>query len=84
MLPTLNTNKMTIATTIPFFQPISDFSNEGYRDFCLNNTRATNTNEYFPDKSGVLIKWYLLISVNRRSRIGFALDLTETPNKINK
>lgn len=51
MLPTLNTNKMTIATTIPFFQPISDFSNEGYRDFCLNKTRATNTNEYFPDKS---------------------------------
>lgn len=84
MLPTLNINKMTIATTIPFFQPISDFSNEGYRDFCLNKTRATNTNEYFPDKSGVLIKWYLLISVNRRSRIGFALDLTETPNKINK
>lgn len=51
MLPTLNFNKMTIDTTIPFFQPISGFSNEGYRDFCLNNTRATNTNEYFPDNS---------------------------------
>lgn len=50
MLPTFNINKITTATTIPFFQPISGFSNEGYRDFCLNNTRATNTNEHFPDK----------------------------------
>lgn len=86
MLPTFNINKITTATTIPFFQPISGFSNEGYRDFCLNNTRATNTNEHFPDKSGVPIKWYLLISVNRWSRIGFALDLKKKPkqSKTNK
>lgn len=52
MLLTVNINEMTMSTTFPFFQPISGFPNEGYGDFCLNNTRTTtNTNEYFTGNS---------------------------------
>jgi len=43
---------MTTSTIFQFFQHISHFPNEGYRDFCLNNTRrTTNTNDNVADNS---------------------------------